>query len=150
MIDGIVGRRAGARLPHDLARGRATSTTSTSTSPTPVRSAAASASAARSARSRRRCSSVKLIDWDADVPAVRRLRRLGGGGFYGGPPDPDIATVICRVLDRYNASPKVRLAAFEAAIVESGVHNLNYGDRDSLGVFQQRPSHGLGHARRRS
>ena len=43
------------------------------------------------------------------------------------------------MLDRCNVAAKVRLAAFEAAIVESGVHNLPYGDRDSLGVFQQRP-----------
>ena len=84
--------------------------------------------------------SVKLIDWDAEYLPFGGFGWLGGGGSYGGPPDPDIARVICRVLDRYNASPKVRLAAFEAAIVESGVHNLNYGDRDSLGVFQQRPS----------
>ena len=82
---------------------------------------------------------VKLIDWDAEYLPFGGFGWLGGGGTYGGPPDPDIARVICRVLDRYNASPKVRLAAFEAAIVESGVHNLNYGDRDSLGVFQQRP-----------
>ena len=51
-----------------------------------------------------------------------------------------IAAIICAVLDRHQrARPKVRLSAFEAAIVESGVHNLTYGDRDSLGVFQQRP-----------
>ena len=53
LIDGIVGRRPEARLPHDLAGGRATSTTSTSTSPTRARSASAAATAARSARSRR-------------------------------------------------------------------------------------------------
>jgi hypothetical protein len=82
---------------------------------------------------------VQLIDWEAAYLPFGGFGGLGGGGFYGGPPDPDIARVICRVLDRYNAPPKVRLAAFEAAIVESGVHNLNYGDRDSLGVFQQRP-----------
>jgi hypothetical protein len=64
---------------------------------------------------------------------------MGAGGTYGGEPDMQIAAIICNVLDRYDASPKVRLAAFEAAIVESGVHNLRYGDRDSLGVFQQRP-----------
>ena len=69
---------------------------------------------------------------------------MAGGGYYGGPPDPDVARTICRVLDRYNAPPKVRLSAFEAAIVESGVHNLYHGDRDSLGVFQQRPSQGWG------
>ncbi len=86
---------------------------------------------------------IKLIDWDA---AYVEFFAFGGGGSgtFGGPPDPGVARTICRVLDRYNASPKVRLAAFEAAIVESGVHNLNYGDRDSLGVFQQRPSQGWG------
>lgn len=36
------------------------------------------------------------------------------------------------------------LAAFEAALVESDMENLNYGDEDSLGVFQQRPSQGWG------
>jgi len=33
---------------------------------------------------------------------------------------------------------------FETAIVEPGVKNLNSGDRDSVGVFQQRPSQGWG------
>jgi hypothetical protein len=87
---------------------------------------------------------VKLIDWDADVLPFGGLGGVGGGGFFGGAPDPAVAGAICQVLDRYNAPPKVRLAAFEAAIVESGVHNLNYGDRDSLGAFQQRPSAGWG------
>lgn len=40
------------------------------------------------------------------------------------------------------ASDKVLLALFEAAIVESGFRNLNYGDRDSMGYLQQRPSQG--------
>lgn len=40
------------------------------------------------------------------------------------------------------ASEKVLLALFEAAIVESGFRNLNYGDRDSVGYLQQRPSQG--------
>jgi hypothetical protein len=39
---------------------------------------------------------------------------------------------------------KILLATFEAAIVESGIHNLDWGDRDSLGPFQQRESHGWG------
>ena len=87
---------------------------------------------------------VKLIDWDAAYLPFFGFGGPGGGGFFAGPPDPDVARTICHVLDRYNAPPKVRLSAFEAAIVESGVHNLNYGDRDSLGVFQQRPSQGWG------
>ncbi|HEX6026473.1 MAG TPA: pilus assembly protein TadG-related protein [Solirubrobacter sp.] len=84
--------------------------------------------------------SVQLIDWDADYLPFGGFGWLGGGGSFGGNPDPNVARVICAVLDRFNAPPKVRLAAFEAAIVESGVQNLPYGDRDSLGVFQQRPS----------
>ena len=85
---------------------------------------------------------VQLIDWNASYAPFGGFGGLGGGGHYSGPPDPDVARTICAVLDRYRAGSKVRLAAFEAAIVESGVHNLNYGDRDSLGVYQQRPSVG--------
>jgi hypothetical protein len=85
---------------------------------------------------------VKLIDWDAaDLP----FTGFGGaqGVFFGGPPDMKVAAVICQVLDQYHASPKVRLSAFETAIVESGVHNLTVVyDHDSLGVFQQRASWG--------
>ena len=36
------------------------------------------------------------------------------------------------------------LIAIATAITESGLRNLNYGDRDSLGLFQQRPSMGWG------
>jgi hypothetical protein len=87
---------------------------------------------------------VRLIDWNAAHLPFGGLGGAGGGGFFGGAPDPSVAAAICGVLDRLGAPPKVRLAAFEAAIVESGVHNLPYGDRDSLGVFQQRPSQGWG------
>ena len=36
------------------------------------------------------------------------------------------------------------IVAIATALQESGMRNLNYGDRDSLGVFQQRPSAGWG------
>ncbi|MFE2596049.1 C40 family peptidase [Streptomyces sp. NPDC059396] len=36
--------------------------------------------------------------------------------------------------------------ALATALQESGLRNLNYGDRDSLGLFQQRPSQGWGTA----
>lgn len=36
------------------------------------------------------------------------------------------------------------VVALAAAAQESGLRNLNYGDRDSLGLFQQRPSTGWG------
>ena len=36
------------------------------------------------------------------------------------------------------------MIALAAAAQESTLRNLNYGDRDSLGLFQQRPSTGWG------
>ncbi|MGP3948465.1 C40 family peptidase [Streptomyces sp. 7N604] len=39
-----------------------------------------------------------------------------------------------------------QIAALATALQESGLRNLDYGDRDSLGLFQQRPSQGWGTA----
>ena len=83
---------------------------------------------------------VRLIDWDA--PAATFFFGGVGGGYFAGPPDPKAARAICSVARDLGASPKVLLAAYEAAIVESGVHSLPYGDRDSIGLFQQRDSWG--------
>jgi hypothetical protein len=52
------------------------------------------------------------------------------------------ARTIVQVGKRMRATPRQILAALEAALVESNVRNLSYGDRDSVGVFQQRPSQG--------
>ncbi|MFI8998768.1 hypothetical protein [Streptomyces sp. NPDC053542] len=57
-----------------------------------------------------------------------------------GSPDPEVAEVVYLVGAELNASDKALLAAFEAALVESGMENLDHGDLDSVGVFQQRPS----------
>jgi murein DD-endopeptidase MepM/ murein hydrolase activator NlpD len=40
--------------------------------------------------------------------------------------------------------PRAAVVALATARQESGIRNLAYGDRDSLGVFQQRPSQGWG------
>ena len=83
---------------------------------------------------------VRLIDWDA--PVATFLFGGVGGGYFAGPPDPRAARAICSVARELGASSKVLLAAYEAAIVESGVHSLPYGDLDSIGLFQQRDSWG--------
>jgi murein DD-endopeptidase MepM/ murein hydrolase activator NlpD len=49
--------------------------------------------------------------------------------------------------DRGVTSTKIRKSLFEAGIVESGLQNLDHGDRDSLGPLQQRPSQGWRNAR---
>jgi hypothetical protein len=79
---------------------------------------------------------VRLIDYDAPASQFFGLGGVGGG-YFTGPPDPKAARAICDVAHRLHASGKVILAAYEAAIVESGVHSLPYGDATSIGVFQQ-------------
>jgi hypothetical protein len=54
------------------------------------------------------------------------------------------ARKIKRVGMKMGANPKQMLAAIEAGLVESNLRDLPYGDRDSVGVFQQRPSQGWG------
>jgi murein DD-endopeptidase MepM/ murein hydrolase activator NlpD len=43
-----------------------------------------------------------------------------------------------------SAKPHAAVIALATARQESGLRNLDYGDRDSLGAFQQRPSQGWG------
>jgi len=56
--------------------------------------------------------------------------------------DPAIIRQIYDIAQSRGVTAKVLLATFEAGWVESHMQNLNCGDRDSLGVFQQRPSQG--------
>jgi hypothetical protein len=54
------------------------------------------------------------------------------------------ATTIAAVGKRIGLPDHAVTVAFAAALQESQLHNLPYGDRDSLGLFQQRPSQGWG------
>lgn len=54
------------------------------------------------------------------------------------------ARLIAAVGREMKMSSRDILTAIMAAMVESGLRNVNYGDRDSLGLFQQRPSQGWG------
>lgn len=51
-----------------------------------------------------------------------------------------VARTLYREAQNFRANGKVHLALFEAAVTESGMRNLNYGDRDSIGVLQLRVS----------
>lgn len=58
-----------------------------------------------------------------------------------------IAALIVTAVRAYPATsdkPHAAVVALATARQESGIRNLPYGDRDSLGVFQQRPSQGWG------
>jgi hypothetical protein len=82
---------------------------------------------------------------DTDAGGVRRRVGTGGAPSLADVRNTEsIPAIVYAVGSAMGATPKQMLAAFEAAIVESGFRNLPGGDRDSLGVFQQRPSQGWG------
>jgi hypothetical protein len=55
-----------------------------------------------------------------------------------------IASVIAGVAARHHLSQRALTVAYATAMQESDMEDLDYGDRDSVGVFQQRPSQGWG------
>jgi hypothetical protein len=89
------------------------------------------------------------VAWDSDSRAI--------------PPDPGTCTlpgttitvtteqagnaaVIADVASSRRLPLRALVIALATAQQESGLRNLDYGDRDSLGLFQQRPSQGWGTA----
>jgi len=59
-----------------------------------------------------------------------------------------LAATIAGVAARHRLPRQAVTIALAAALQESKLHNLDYGDRDSVGIFQQRPSEGWGPATR--
>jgi hypothetical protein len=55
-----------------------------------------------------------------------------------------IAATIAGVAARHRLPRQAVTIAYAAALQESQLQNLDYGDRDSVGIFQQRPSQGWG------
>jgi len=54
------------------------------------------------------------------------------------------AATIAGVAFRKSLPERAVVIAYATAIQESHIRNLPYGDRDSVGIFQQRPSQGWG------
>lgn len=54
------------------------------------------------------------------------------------------ARLIVAVGEQGGVPEQGPVAGLMVAMQESGLRNLQFGDRDSLGVFQQRPSQGWG------
>jgi hypothetical protein len=55
-----------------------------------------------------------------------------------------IAATIAGIAARHKLPKQALTIAYATALQESRLHDLDYGDRDSVGVFQQRPSQGWG------
>lgn len=70
--------------------------------------------------------------------------RLGPDSVTLSLPQAANAAVIAAVAERRGLPARAVSIALTAAIQESKLFNLHYGDSDSLGLFQQRPSQGWG------
>src|SRR5215469_7003576 len=62
------------------------------------------------------------------------------------PEQAQLAATIAGVAHQRRMPSRAVAVAYAAAMQESHLHNLDFGDRDSVGVFQQRPSEGWGPA----
>jgi hypothetical protein len=70
-----------------------------------------------------------------------------GSGVNALPLDPGqapVAATIAGVAARMGLPARALDIAYSTGLQESKLTNLTYGDRDSVGVFQQRPSEGWG------
>lgn len=100
----------------------------------------------------------KTVDTEAALPAAIESPQLASGARAkpgGGVAD---GTLITRLTDEMATNARIIIQvgremnipnygiviALATAAQESTLRNLNYGDRDSVGLFQQRPSSGWG------
>jgi hypothetical protein len=80
-------------------------------------------------------------------PAPRVTGCVAGRGLQLTTGQAAIAATIAGVASRRDLPARAVAIAYATALQESKLSNLHYGDLDSVGVFQQRPSEGWGSAR---
>jgi hypothetical protein len=81
------------------------------------------------------------------LPSFRGSGCMVRSGTTTIPLNPDQAAnaaTIAGVARHWSMPTRAVTVAYAAAIQESDLENLPYGDRDSVGIFQQRPSQGWG------
>ncbi|MFI1432586.1 C40 family peptidase [Streptomyces lydicus] len=94
----------------------------------------------------------KTVDTTAVAKKVESILKGDGKGAVSVPglDDPKEQISNAKAIQATGVALKVpargQIVALATALQESGLRNLDYGDRDSLGLFQQRPSQGWGTA----
>ncbi|WP_399094169.1 C40 family peptidase [Streptomyces sp. BBFR2] len=97
-------------------------------------------------------SSSQGVDASAVAAQVKAILAGGGKGAVSVPglgrPSEQVpnAKTIQATGVAMGIPARGQIVALATALQESGLRNLSYGDRDSLGLFQQRPSQGWGTA----
>jgi hypothetical protein len=96
------------------------------------------------------CGVIYLVLRPSPSPAPRFTAcaaDVGGQELQLTPAQAGIAAVIAGVASRRALPARAVAIAYATALQESKLQNLHYGDLDSVGVFQQRPSQGWGTVR---
>lgn len=94
----------------------------------------------------------QAVDTSAVAAQVKAILDGGGKGTVSVPglDDPAEQVPNAKTIQAtgvaMNIPARGQIVALATALQESGLRNLTYGDRDSLGLFQQRPSQGWGTA----
>ncbi len=80
------------------------------------------------------------------VPPLREtcVASVDGTGYELDPDQAANAALITAIAVQRGMPARAATIAIATAIQESKLRNIDYGDRDSLGLFQQRPSQGWG------
>lgn len=78
------------------------------------------------------------------VRAERCAAEADGTSWYLTPAQADNAALVAAVSMRRGMPARAATIGIATALQESKLLNIDYGDRDSIGLFQQRPSQGWG------
>lgn len=88
---------------------------------------------------------VQYVTGGTDGPSCRVVSGRAGGPSYEFTPEQAVnAATITAVGTGRGLPERAVTIALATALQESGLRNISHGDRDSLGLFQQRPSQGWG------
>ncbi|MFH8895475.1 heavy metal transporter [Streptomyces coeruleorubidus] len=88
---------------------------------------------------------VQYVTGGTGEPGCRVVSGKGDGASYEFTPEQAVnAATIAAVGDGRGLPERAVTIALATALQESALRNINHGDRDSLGLFQQRPSQGWG------
>ncbi|MEV7072580.1 heavy metal transporter [Streptomyces sp. NPDC093990] len=88
---------------------------------------------------------VQYVTGGSDGPVCTVVSGRAGGPSYEFTPEQAVnAATITAVGTGRGLPERAVTIALATALQESGLRNISHGDRDSLGLFQQRPSQGWG------
>lgn len=89
-----------------------------------------------------------LNNFTGTGPVTARCTATAGelGSHTLAPEQADSAALIAAISQQRELPARAATIGIATAMQESKLRNIDYGDRDSLGLFQQRPSQGWGSA----